>query len=884
MLQRSYSNYIKKQRFEKKKKKLDELFLREGVYDEIKENARKVEVSDFSVSIVSAVYNAENEIDEFVRSIVNQSVSFKRNFELILVDDGSIDGSWQKCIEWTNNYPDNIFSFKKENGGVASARNYGLKKASKKWVTFIDPDDFVNQKYFESVYEVANSKLCKPDLIVCKMIVYRPDSYEVGDTHPLTYKFKEGALIIEADSCPEYAVQLSASSCLFKRELISNNGLVFNNIKPSFEDGFFVNEYLLRSNRVLALVPNAHYFYRKKQNSTSLIGTAWFQKEKFNEQLVWYKSLLDLSVKIDGKANRWIEYVIAYDLMWHFRYLVGNENRISFLSNDEKILYKDLLKDLLGHLDSSCLAFLEKRGLGEFYSEGMKTYFKNELDDFPLISIVGYDKDRQLAKFRFFSHDDFGVLKIFSSLGHEVDVLYHKIKKTNFLNDVFLYEVSGWFPIKGIEFLRFFYEKNDVKVKIGRRPNANLQDGVFSSNIVRFYKKQNINSKKLEPVKRAYRRISNSRFCKQYEKCWLLMDRDTQADDNAEHFYRYLSKSRNENIWFVLRKSSLDWNRLKREGFKLIEYGSIKHKLAMLRCEFLISSHADEYITDLMPKKYYGDILNYKFVFLQHGVIKHDMSSWLNGKSIDLFVTSTQGEYDSIAGDHSSYNLTSKEVALTGLPRHDALHNKCKKDEVKRILVMPTWRKGIVGKVKGRTNDRHYNDFFVETEYFLKWNEFISSPLLKKVSDSGVEIILFLHANIEQYVNEFDTSNVKVVRHGDVSSVQDLFVDSDLMITDYSSVAFEMAFLEKPVLYYQFDKETVYGKDSLYMQGYFDFFDHGFGPVVTEKDKLEESVIHCLGNNFLADKEYVNRMKITFPYEKGKACERVYQKIVERRP
>ncbi|EPS1339173.1 CDP-glycerol glycerophosphotransferase family protein, partial [Campylobacter coli] len=193
-----------------------------------------------------------------------------------------------------------------------------------------------------------------------------------------------------------------------------------------------------------------------------------------------------------------------------------------------------------------------------------------------------------------------------------------------------------------------------------------------------------------------------------------------------------------------------------------------------------------------------------QFIFLQHGVIKDDLSKWLNSKKIDLFITSTKAEYDSIANDYNHYKFGKKEMVLTGLARHDVLL-KNNKSDTKQILIMPTWRKNIVGNA-AKSDIKYLKEYFKRSEYFQKWNSLLNSVSLKKLCELYSYTIVFNpHPNIMPYLKEFNIpSHIKIANQDE--SLQVLFCNSSLMVTDYSSVAFEMAYLEKLILYYQFDK------------------------------------------------------------------------------
>jgi CDP-glycerol glycerophosphotransferase (TagB/SpsB family) len=99
------------------------------------------------------------------------------------------------------------------------------------------------------------------------------------------------------------------------------------------------------------------------------------------------------------------------------------------------------------------------------------------------------------------------------------------------------------------------------------------------------------------------------------------------------------------------------------------------------------------------------------------------------------------------------------------------------------------------------------------------------------------------------------------------------------MVTDYSSVAFEMAMLRKPVIYYQFDYETFYGGGHAFEQGYFNFEKDGFGPVCTTHKSLIDTLQHILEQDGKPTNLYIDRMRHFFRYHDTNNCQRVFQAI-----
>jgi CDP-glycerol glycerophosphotransferase (TagB/SpsB family) len=378
------------------------------------------------------------------------------------------------------------------------------------------------------------------------------------------------------------------------------------------------------------------------------------------------------------------------------------------------------------------------------------------------------------------------------------------------------------------------------------------------------------------------RRLSQSPAVKRrFANAWVLMDRDIQADDNAEHLYRFIRRTRDDiNAFFVLRRDSRDWRRLEAEGFRLIPFGSIEHQCALLNARFLISSHADSYIWRYLPPAQYRDLISYKFIFLQHGVLFHDLASWMNTIPIDLMIASGERERDAVAGHSNRYKLMPSQVALTGMPRHDALIRSGSRPE-RHILLMPTWRNSLVGRRLGQGTERELNDAFAETEFARAWKAVLHAPRLKSLMERhGYRITFFPHTNVEPYVPWFDVPpSIEVRTRASGASIQEAFRSARLLITDYSSVAFEMALLGRGTLYYQFDRARIFTGIHSIREGFFKYERDGFGPLCPDLDTLLDQLECALANGGEVDAIYAQRMREPFAWRDGNACRRTVQAI-----
>jgi CDP-glycerol glycerophosphotransferase (TagB/SpsB family) len=141
------------------------------------------------------------------------------------------------------------------------------------------------------------------------------------------------------------------------------------------------------------------------------------------------------------------------------------------------------------------------------------------------------------------------------------------------------------------------------------------------------------------------------------------------------------------------------------------------------------------------------------------------------------------------------------------------------------------------------------------------------------------KIMFFPHFDMQEYFKDMQIDPaIEVLTHAQ-TGIQRLFAEATFMVTDYSSVAFDMAFLQKSVLYYQFDEEDFFKGDHVYVKGYFDYRRDGFGPVCTDEVSLLREIELLMERDGRPLETYRERMASTFPVRDGHSCERVYQAI-----
>ncbi|EDO9634420.1 capsular biosynthesis protein, partial [Campylobacter coli] len=600
------------------------------------------------------------------------------------------------------------------------------------------------------------------------------------------------------------------------------------------------NEYLLKNiNLKSAFLPTVKYFYRKRGEGNSTLDNS----NKYSDLYLLVSRRGCLKLLQENKFyNIFIQSVCLYHFVWQIKFLINSPEKLYFMDKDEKQRYLELLDQNFSYIDKNTIMEFNLAGCWFFHKVGILNCFKIEKPPFQIAYIEDYNPYKEQILLTYYTGDNEDIESILVD-GEEVYADYKKIVKYDFLDRVFCYQKRLWVHIPKNAKDKLEIWINDKQSMVGK------------------YDKYFLDVKNIR--KEFQKRLPKSNI-------WLLMDKDYEADDNAEHLYRYIMQNHPEQkIVFALRKESLDWERLEKEGFNLIEFGSFKFERIIKKASKVISSHADEYLIRHVT-------LTQQFVFLQHGVIKDDLSRWLNSKKINLFITSTRAEYDSIANNYNRYKFGKKEVLLTGLARHDALlkNNQC---NTRQIVIMPTWRANIVGVALG-SSKRGLQSDFTQSEYFKKWNLLLNSNILQKLCEKYDYTVVFNpHRNIIPYLKEFNIpSYIKIASQNE--SLQELFCNSSLMITDYSSVAFEMAYLNKPVIYYQFDHEEFFSSHTL-QKGYFDYEKDGFGPVVEDEESLLKELENLLQNDCNPFGIYKDNIDSTFAFKDGKCCERIYKVI-----
>lgn len=199
------------------------------------------------VSIIVPAYNVEAYIEKCLETLVNQTL---KEIEIIIVNDGSTDGTKRKIEKFLLAYPEKIKYLEKSNGGLSDARNYGMPSAIGKYIGFVDPDDYVELNMFEEMYKKAEEE--NADMVECDFIWEYPNKRKI-DTG-IIYSNKKEAFL--------YA-RVVAWNKIIKRKTIEKSGIKFPK-GLRYEDAEFFYKLLPSLEKIsFVKIPMVHYIQRK---------------------------------------------------------------------------------------------------------------------------------------------------------------------------------------------------------------------------------------------------------------------------------------------------------------------------------------------------------------------------------------------------------------------------------------------------------------------------------------------------------------------------------------------------------------------------------------------------------------------------------------------
>ncbi len=357
----------------------------------------------------------------------------------------------------------------------------------------------------------------------------------------------------------------------------------------------------------------------------------------------------------------------------------------------------------------------------------------------------------------------------------------------------------------------------------------------------------------------------------------MTFDKLYKAGDNGEYFWRY-ANSVNDGVetYYVVSDTSLDYKRLKEYDKKhTVVHNSLRCRLLALNMEAIPATHTLVMQYCGFPKylhPYFLDLWNIKVICIQHGLTVQQLAQYQRRTYDNTTLYCLASKYEKKNLLHPVYGYEEDMLKLNGLARYDGLKNNDKKD----ILITPTWRRNVVSQGIAYKK-KPYNELFKYTEYFRLYNELIhDEKLIETAKKHGYGITYLLHPAMSPQLEDFDQNGyVKVIAASGDMNYEQVLTQSSLMVTDYSGVQFDFAYMRKPIVYYH--PATL---PPHYEAGGIDYPTQGFGPICDNHSDLVDTVCSFIENNCSAMDEYKKRADDFFEFDDYNNCQRIYDEIL----
>lgn len=362
------------------------------------------------------------------------------------------------------------------------------------------------------------------------------------------------------------------------------------------------------------------------------------------------------------------------------------------------------------------------------------------------------------------------------------------------------------------------------------------------------------------------------------KKIWLVYEKFcASAQDNGYYFFKYcmenLSSEERKHIYYVIDKRSTDYSNVSKYGKNVVQFMSFKHILYCFAARVYIGSDSKKhlYIWRPKPNVVSGRMKNKPVHFLQHGVTalkRVDAIFGANGSSPMTHITTTSDYEQSIMKDYFGYSPTNAPVV--GFTRWDVLEDKSDPNE-KIILVMPTWRSWLEEKP---------DEDFINSDYFKNYSRMLADENLAQcLKENDVKLVFFIHPKFKDYLGRFSTSSeyIELVQFGS-KPLNEIMMKCSMLVTDYSSVCWDVYYMGKPVIFYQFDYD-------MYMENhgsYLNMEKELFGERYTELSDVITGVRQYIENGFTESEKAKSMRSKYFKYIDSENSKRTYEYLKKR--
>lgn len=366
-----------------------------------------------------------------------------------------------------------------------------------------------------------------------------------------------------------------------------------------------------------------------------------------------------------------------------------------------------------------------------------------------------------------------------------------------------------------------------------------------------------------------------------HKDIWVVTEYPENARDNGYWLFKYIRENDpDKQVYYPIRKGSSDYGKVSVLG-NTVEFGGWKHYFLFWAANKFIGTTKYHGFPD---ERICGGIFELKlhrfqYVFLNHGFAR-GFSNIVNRKNTnyDMIIAMSELEKQIMVDLNGQPPELIKPI---GFCRHDNLDDRMLDPGL--IVVMPTWRRWLDYRhEKNPEKIAQIQKAYLESAYYREYNRMIRDPeLLAFLEKHDLHMIFYLHGYAQAYTKCFVSPSPRIiVAEKEMFFVQDLLKQAAFLITDYSSVACDYAYMKKPMLYFQFDAEE-FSQKQYAESAYYTYEKNGYGPIAVTFEDVMAEIRKSYENGFQMEEKYIERVNDFFGQFGKEHCEKTYKLIEE---
>lgn len=867
------------------------------------------------VVIVAKENNKENVIKTY-NNVINNDES---RIGLVAIKKGEAEEIKQYCLERSIDF----YEYEKLNDIFFDLIN----KVDSKYITFINEGDMFSNNIVKRFQNFINAQVESKKIYICN-VRYESEQY-------LLYKKISKNKDINIELLPQ-KIWINKEGCIIETDFMKM-AIQKKYILPSESDKNIITKLIVLNGGYSIIKKIRLKLFNKLEDDTDP-KNEHYDKKWYFDIFKESEELLKFSFENFNTELNYIQYVILYRIKQRINSNINVKNK-NIITGELLIKFKQDLKHILMKIDDIVIRDTLGNKNINYWLLKLK-YNKNEIIEYKEFSndvciynnnllifnaksvkvkILLMDYEEKTLKITAnyplpFDEEKFTICAEYNSKEYKAtkNYLYADYKvfgETIYRN--YTFDIDIPLEIKDKKnYIEFYLISSKSKVRLDinfSKPLSRLSNDKYAYwNIDKFtlnYRKNSIlvlKRKGMRTLKREINLLKSLLKSKdnQIQKCaclrilyfvtkpffrkniWLFEDKLYKGGDNGEYLYTYAQKQKDKiKKYYILNKDSIDSNRFKAEHKKSIKYGSLRHKLLFLNSNIVFETHNNvtkQHSFDERIEECFRNLFKSTNVCIQHGLtvqyIPH-LTNRINDNLKQFFVASPIEEKN-LSNKEYAYNGYENTIKITGSPRYDGLHNNDKK----QILITPTWRSYLALPSTKYGTSRRHNDNFKNSDYFIIYNNLINNKnLIQKAKKCGYKIIYLLHPCTSSQINDYDKNDyVELIAATDNLNYEKILTESSLMVTDYSGVQFDFAYMYKPIIYFH-PKEL----PPSYEEGEYKYETMALGEIVNNSEQLVDLICEYMDNECKIKNEYKNRIDKFFKYHDYNNCERVYNEIMK---